>query len=138
MQVTVCQKNNQNASSEYQSMGSVGSLAAFSRSMIRRERARSGCDQEEAIRNVAGRIKIGAGTLANIIRNRVKDVGFRIGGIIIAAAIADIENERKQLEHELALLVDLGPNADPADLAEVEECLAVARQGLARMKGAAR
>lgn len=137
MPVTVSQKSSQTiTTAEYTDMGSVGSLAAFSRSLIRREQSRSGGDAETAIRNVASRLKMGQGTLANIVRNRVKSVGFHIGSMIIAAAIADIESERKQLEHERDCLMALGPHADASDLAEVEESLAVARQGIARMRGA--
>lgn len=122
---------------EYGDMGSVASIAAFSRSLVRREQFRSGGDVEKAIQRVAGRLKIGPGTIANLVKNRVKSVCFQIASRIIAAAISDIENERKQLEHERELLMGMGPHACADDLRTVEDALETARSTIARMRGQA-
>ena len=131
---TVSQHSSQNLPTEYSDMSAV---QAFSRALVRREQARSGGCSETAIARVASRIRTGPGTLANIIRNRVKSVCFNLGQRIIAAAISDIENEKKALEHEHQALVALGHHADPSALATVEQGLAIVRAGLARMRGQA-
>lgn len=135
MQSSVRPDSGQNQPPEYSDMGSVASIAAFSRSLIRREQWRAGGDAENAIRRVASRIKTGPGTLTNIVKNRVKSVCFALGNRIIAAAISDIENEKRQLEHEHEALMALGAHADPSALASVEEGLAIVREGLKRMRG---
>ena len=131
---TVSQHSSQNLPTEYSDMSAV---QAFSRALVRREQARSGGCSETEIARVASRIRTGPGTLANIIRNRVKSVCFNLGQRIIADAISDIENEKKALEHEHQALVALGHHADPSALATVEQGLAIVRAGLARMRGQA-
>lgn len=116
-------------------MGAVASIAAFGRTLVKREQYRSGGCAELALQRVAGRVRIGPGTLGNIIRRRVKTVCVALAQRIIAAAIADIEAEKRQLEHERDGLLALGCDADPAALAHAEEGLAIVRQGLARMRG---
>lgn len=120
---------------EYSDMGSVAAISAFSRSLIKREQMRSGGDAETAIRRVANRIKVGPGTIANLVRNRVKTICFDMARRIVNAAINDIENEKRQLEHEHEALMALGPYSDPSALASVEQGLAIVRDGLARMRG---
>lgn len=137
MPSTVRRDSGHSMPTEYSDMGSVASIAAFSRTLIRREQWRSGGDAETAIRRVASRLKVGPGTISNLVRNRVKSICFEIARRIVAAAISDIEQERKQLEHEHQALMALGPHADPSALAAVEQALAVAREGLARMRGEA-
>lgn len=137
MQSTVRPDSGHSLPTEYSDMGSVASIAAFSRSLVRREQYRSGGDIAKAIKRVAGRLKIGPGTISNLVKNRVKSVCFLIASRIIAAAISDIENERKQLEHERELLMGLGPHASADDLRTVEDALETARSTLARMRGQA-
>lgn len=129
---TVRQTSRQNLSVEYHDMNAI---AAFSRTLIKREQLRSGGCAETALQRVARRIKTGPGTLGNIVRNRVKSVCFSLGNRIIAAAIADIENERKKLEHERECLLALGGNPDPAALAEVEAGFQIVDRALERMRG---
>ena len=135
MQSTVRRTSRPSMPTEYTDMGSVASIAAFSRNLIRREQQRSGVDAKKAIRRVADRIKVGPGTIANLLRDRVKSICFTVARRIVAAAISDIEQERRQLEHEHEAIMALGAHADPAALAEVEEGLAIVRQGLERMRG---
>lgn len=134
---TVSQKTSQSLPQEFSDMGAVASIAAFSRVLIKREQYRAGVTAETAMQRVARRIKTGPGTLGNIVRNRVKSVCFSLGQRIVAAAIQDIENERKQLENERECLLALGAYVDPAALAEVEEGLAIVASGLAKMRGQA-
>ena len=137
MQSTVRRDSGHSMPTGYSDMGSVASIAAFSRSLVRREQFRSGGDAEKAIHRVAARIKVGPGTIANLIRNRVKSVCFHIGSRIIAAAISDIENERRQLEHERELLLAMDTHASADDLRTVDDALETARACLARMRGQA-
>lgn len=129
---TISPKTSQILSHEYSDMNAI---AAFSRQLIKREQARSGDCAENAIQRVARRLRTGPGTLANIVRNRVKSVCFLLGQRIVAAAIADIENERKKLEHERECLLALGANADPSALEEIEAGFAIVSSALARMRG---
>ena len=128
---TISQTSNQTLPTEYSDMSAV---QAFGRALVRREQFRSGDCVDTAIASVAARIKTGPGTLANIIRNRVKSVCFTLGQRIIAAAISDIENERKQLEHEREILMSVVAPSSSDDLCEVEAALEAAREGLARMR----
>lgn len=114
----------------------TSSVASYAKSLIKREQFRSGGDVESAIQRVARRIRISPGTIGNLVRNRVKSVCFSIGQAIITAAINDIENEKKALEHEHQAIVALGPHADPSALAKVEQGLAIAREGLTEMRAA--
>ncbi len=137
MKSTVRRDSRLSMPTEYSDMGSVASIAAFSRSLVKREQLRAGGDAETAIRRVANRIKVGPGTIANLVRNRVKTICFDMARRIVNAAIADIENEKKALENEHQALVALGHHADPSALASVEQGLAIVREGLARMRGQA-
>jgi hypothetical protein len=135
MQSTVRRTSRLSMPTEYNDMGSVASIAAFSRSLVKREQQRSGVDAQSAIRRVAERLRIGHGTIGNLVRDRVKSICFTIARRIVSAAISDIEQERRQLEHEHQALMALGAHADPAALAEVEEGLAIVARGLKRMRG---
>ena len=120
-------------------MAYVQAIARFSDRLVRREQERNGVDAETAVRIVARKVKACAGTLANILRcrngsNRVKSICFALGQRIVRAALSDIEQEKKRLEEEHAVLMDLGPNADPDLLAAVEASLQAAREGLAKMR----
>lgn len=129
--VTVSQISTQTVTTEFSDMSAV---QAFGRALVRREQFRTGGCADTAIARVAARIKTGKGTLANIIRNRVKSVCFTLGQRIIAAGLSDIENERKQLEHERELLLSVAVPTNADDLAAVEAALEAARAGLERMR----
>lgn len=128
---SVSQHSTQSVTSE---RGDMNAVQAFSRALVRREQFRGGGCIEAAIERVATRLKTPAGTLTNIIRNRVKSVCFSLGQKIIAAAISDIENERKQLEHEREILMSVVSPENADDLLEVEAALASARAGLERLR----
>ena len=117
---SVSHKSDQSMQVEFSEMGAVASIAAFSRVLIKREQFRSGGTAETAIAAVARRLNAGPVTIANIVRNRVKSVCFSLGQRIIATAISDIENERKQLEHEREILLAMAAPTDTNDLAAVE------------------
>ncbi len=120
--------------SESSDMSAVAALTSFSRSLVRRDQMRAGGSAESAIKRVADRIKISRGTFANIVRQKVKSVCISVGSRIIAASISDIENERKQLEHERELILSVAAPTNADDVAEVEAHLEAARAVLARMR----
>ena len=131
MQSTVRRTSGQNQPVEYE----MNAVVAFSRSLVRREQFRSGGCAETAIARVARRLKTGPGTLSNIIRKRVKSVCFMLGQRIVAAAISDLEQEQKRLEAERDLLLDMGPNPDPALLDAADAALEQARANIEKMRG---
>jgi len=127
---------------EYADMASIAAIAQFLDRQVKAESRAFGLDQQEAVGVVARKFKAGASTIVNILRckngaRRVKSVCFSLGSRIIQAAIADIERQQQALEEERARLLDLAVHADPAALAQVEEGLAIVRQGLERIRGRA-
>lgn len=114
-------------------MSSVPALAQVARGMIQREKNRLGCPQA-ARDTVARRIKIGAGSLSNLIRERIKTVSADLRDRLVSAAIADLTNELTKLEHERQLLLQMGTSPDHDDMRSLESALATARQAIERMK----
>jgi len=60
-------------------MSSVPELAAVAGSMVRREKYRVGC-ADTARASVARRVRLGVGSLTNIIKRRVKSVSAEVRG----------------------------------------------------------
>jgi hypothetical protein len=125
---------------EFSDMAEVQAIALILDRHVKMTQAETGVDPETAASIVARKFRAGANTIINLLRckngvPRVKSVCFSLGSRIIRAAIADIERQQKQLEEERARLMALAVYADPSALAEVEEGLAIVRQGLARMRG---
>ncbi len=114
-------------------MSSVPALAQVARGMIQREKSRLGCPQA-ARDTVARRIKIGAGSLSNLIRERIKTVSADLRDRLVSAAIADLSNELTKLEHERQLLLQMGTSPDHDDMRSLESALATARKAIERMK----
>lgn len=115
-------------------MSSVPALAEVTRGMIRREKYRVGCP-EAARATVARRLRIGAGSLSNLIRERIKAVSSEVRDRIVSAAIADLHNEISKLEHEKQLLMAMGDRPDSLDFQAVETSIETARKTLSRMRG---
>lgn len=121
-------------------MAEVQAIALMLDRQVKIAQVENGVDPETAASIVARKFRAGASTIMNILRckhgaRRVKSVCFSLGSKVIRAAIADIERQQKQLEEERARLVELACHADPAALAEVEQGLAIVREGLKRMRG---
>lgn len=119
-------------STEYSEMMAV---QAFGRALVKREQFRSGGCIETAIASVAARIKTAPGALSNIVKNRVKDVRFKIAQRIISAGLTDIENERKQLDHEHEIMLAMAVPEDANDLVALEALLQEAHAVAARIRG---
>lgn len=119
-------------------MSSVAAIADLLKVRFKSQQARTGQKPERVLETFAERVKASPGTLASILRKRVNKVCSELRERIIKAAMADIQQEISTLEHEQELYRNLGFNPSHHDFLEVEEALAKARAGLARMKGAAR
>lgn len=116
-------------------MSSVSVLADITRGMVRREKYRTG-DPDSARTATARRLRIGSGSLKNIIYERVKTISAELRDRLIGAAIADLSGEIRKLEHEKQLLLAMGTRADDDDMAALETALATARRVIDRMSGA--
>lgn len=110
-------------------------VAQFSKRLVLRDQNRLGGCVEDATLRVARRLKVAAGTFANIIRQRVKKVSADIRDRIVSAALTDIQQEIERLEHDKRLLEALGFGPSCDDFLAAEAALATARDCLARMKG---
>lgn len=122
-----------NQSNQETGMSSVPALAEVTRGMIRREKYRLGCPQA-AKQTVARRLRIGAGSLSNLIRERIKAVSSEVRDRIVAAAIADLGHEITKLEYERQLLLQMGTSPDHNDMRALEGALAAAREAIGRMR----
>jgi hypothetical protein len=78
------------------------SSIAIARNLEQRERQRAGT-KEAARRSLADKLKIGVGTLENIIRARVKSVDERIRDRLQALLVSELEAEIGRLQHELEM-----------------------------------
>lgn len=138
---TISHRNGKRSQSvEFVDMPTAATLGRFTARLVSREASQNGGRTDRAIEAVARKVSSCAGTIKNLLRckngvARVKSVCFFLGQRIVSAAIADIENERKKLEHEHACLLALGVSPDPAALAEVEAGFEIVDRALARMRG---
>ncbi len=114
-------------------MSSVTALSEVAGGMVRREKHRIG-SADEARATVARRVRVGVGSLTNIIKRRVKTVSAEVRDRLVSAAIADLTNEIARLEHERQLLLQVGAGALHDDMRALESALATARQAIGRMK----
>lgn len=114
-------------------MSSVTVLSEVAGGLVQRERKRS-ADAATAKATVARRLRIGAGSLTNIIKRRVKAVSADVRDRIVQAAIADLSHEISKLEHERECLSRMGASATSFDLQEVEASISSIRQTLDRMR----
>ena len=114
-------------------MSSVPELAAVAGSMVRREKYRVGC-ADTARASVARRVRLGVGSLTNIIKRRVKSVSAEVRDRLVAAAIADLTLEISRLEHERQLLLQMGASPAHDDMRALEGALAAAREAIERMR----
>jgi hypothetical protein len=123
----------QNQHQQGTAMSSVTALSSVASGMVRRERSRSG-DADAARLSVARKLRIGVGSLTNLIKRRVKSVPADLRDRLVALAIADLTNEINRLDHERQLLLQMGTSADHDDMRVVESALATARAAIERMR----
>lgn len=105
-----------------QSMSSV----AIARKLEEFERDRAG-GKHAARRNLAGKLKVGIGTLENIIRDRVKSVDEKIRDRLQALLVEEYKAEITRLTHELEIARQGGARLDSDQVGEIEAHLEQAR-----------
>ena len=114
-------------------MTSVSALSQVANGMVRREKNRTG-SADAAKATVARRLRVGVGSLTNIIKRRVKTISADVRDRLVSAAIQDLTNEITRLDHERQLLLQMGTSPMADDMRALESALETARQAIERMK----
>ncbi len=104
--------------------------AGWVRSLEDREALRTSRTVEEARPAVARRVGTSPGTLANLRKRRVKSISTFLFRRLRGALIAELENEARRLEHELALLRPAGLDRSDREMAAVVADLSTVRSAL--------
>jgi hypothetical protein len=102
----------------------------FAQSLMRRERAK-GVNYDDALPSIAHRLRIGAGTFANIVKARVKRVDGRLRDRLRALLVRELEAEITRLAHELEIARQSGAHLASEQVGEIETHLAAVRSILA-------
>jgi hypothetical protein len=116
-------------------MSTVEAVSRVSRGLISREQTRGGGSFDDAVSRVARRIRTGPGSLANIVRQRVKSVSSDIRDRIVLEALAALQRDIARLEHEKQLLLQMGAGSDHRDLCALESALATVQATLDQIGG---
>jgi hypothetical protein len=105
-----------------------------------RRAARYGTSVEAARHGIAREIGVAPGTLRNLRKRRLKDVGAGLLDSLRTLVASELQGEMRRLEHEIKLVMATGAHPDSgaftqaaADLAKVRNAL-----GLSAPKDAAR
>lgn len=104
----------------------MSTAAAFAQTLVRRERQR-GQSAEEARKWLAGKLKVGAGTVRNLVRGRVKRVDDTIRDRLRALVVRELEAEIQRLTHDLEVLKASGHHLGSDEVAEVDAHIAAAK-----------
>ena len=99
---------------------------SLAQTLERKERAR-GLSATEARRSVANKVRIGVGTLENLIRGRVKRVDAAIRDRLQALLVRELEGELARLSHELEMARQGGTHPASQHISAIETHLAEAR-----------
>ena len=91
----------------------------IAQTLERKERQR-GNSIEIARRTLAARLKVGVGTLENLVRGRVKRVDAAIRDRLQALLVREYEQEIARLQHELEILRQCGAALNSDQVCEVE------------------
>lgn len=130
MPSTISHHSNQNQPPERRVMSTVEAVSRVSRGLISREQTRGGGSFDDAVARVARRIKTGPGSLANIVRQRVKSISADMKDRIVSEALAALQRDISRLEHEKQLLLQVGAGANDRDLCALESALATVQATL--------
>ncbi len=115
-----------------QSDQQVNTAILIAQALERRELQRGGTRQI-ARRSLAGKLRIGSGTIENLIRGRVKGVDASIRDRLQALLIRELEQEIGRLQHELDIARQSGAPLNSDQVGEIETHISKAR---ALLKGA--
>lgn len=118
-------------------MSSVEAFSTIARRAVEREQARHALSFDVALRRYARRLRAGPGTLANVIRERVKSVSFDLGNRILSDAMSDLSNQIQELEREREHLMEMGASPDDRTLGRVVRAIEAVRKTLSGLGEAA-
>ena len=104
----------------------VNTSIAFARNLEQRER-RSVSSLRLARTRLAGKLRIGVGTLENLLRGRVKRIDAMVRDRLQALLVHELQQEIARLTHELELARQSGAHPACEHVGEVEAYLAKAR-----------
>lgn len=93
-------------------MSCVELFSRWARELEEREAARSGVTKPVARAIVARRLRVVPGTLENIVRGRLKDIGHELAERLRGAIANELLREISRLERELELARACGPGPD--------------------------
>lgn len=109
----------------------MSTATAIAQSLERKERQHVP-NKSMARRRLAGKLRIGIGTLENIVRGRVKKIDAEIKRRLDDLLIRELEAEINRLNHELEMAVQVGAHPCSEHISEIEAHLAEARRLLNR------
>lgn len=110
----------------------MSSTISLAQNLERRERARLGC-RTSARNSLANKLRVGNGTLENLIRGRVKKIDAALRDRLQALLIRELELEIGHLWHDLAIARQTGAPNHSDEITAVEEQLSQARAILERI-----
>lgn len=107
----------------------MSSAVTIARTLERHERARVSSVQH-ARQSLAHKLRVGVGTVENLVRGRVKRVDAAIRDRLQALLVRELETEIARLTHELEIARQSGAHLASHQICEVETHLARAREAL--------
>lgn len=105
---------------------SMSSAVATAKTLERRERARTSSIQV-ARQTLATKLRVGVGTLENLIRGRVKRIDAEIKSRLDALLIRELEAEIARLTHDLEVARQSGAHPVSQHVGAIEAHLLAAR-----------
>jgi len=102
---------------------------SLARRLESRERFRTG-NREIARRSLAVKLRVGVGTIENLVRGRVKRIDATIRDKLQALLVKELEQEIARLWHELDIARQGGAHLASEQISEIETHLSQAKQVL--------
>lgn len=104
----------------------MSSVVAIAQSLERKERQRVSSVKAARLR-LADKLRIGVGSLENIIRGRVKRIDASIRDRLQALLVRELEGEIQRLTHELEMARQCGSHLASDEVGAIESHLAAAK-----------
>ena len=104
---------------------------SLARRLESRERHRTG-NQQVARRSLAMKLRVGVGTIENLVRGRVKRIDATIRDKLQALLVKELEQEIARLWHELDIARQGGAHLASEQISEIETHLSQARAVLSQ------
>ncbi len=104
----------------------MSSAITFARTLEQRERTRVSSVKVARAR-LAHKLRVGVGTVENLVRGRVKRIDATIRDRLQALLVTELEQEILRLTHELEIARQCGAHLASQQVGEIETHLAKAR-----------